>query len=37
MSYKTDMGRVIGLGSAKTGAQHWLKERLMSVASRLNI
>lgn len=32
MSYKTDMGRVIGLGSAKTGAEHWLGERIKGLA-----
>ncbi len=32
MSYKTDMGRVIGLGSAKQGAEHWFGERLKAVA-----
>ncbi len=32
MSFKTDKGRVIGLGSAKTGAQHWLSERVKAVA-----
>jgi succinate dehydrogenase / fumarate reductase membrane anchor subunit len=32
MSYKTDIGRVIGLGSAKTGAEHWLGERLKGLA-----
>jgi succinate dehydrogenase / fumarate reductase membrane anchor subunit len=32
MSFKTDMGRVIGLGSARTGAEHWFGERLKAVA-----
>lgn len=32
MSYKTDMGRVIGLGSARQGAAHWFGERLKAVA-----
>jgi len=32
MSYKTAMGRVIGLGSAKTGGEHWFGERLKAVA-----
>ncbi|GLQ34511.1 succinate dehydrogenase, hydrophobic membrane anchor protein [Amylibacter marinus] len=32
MSYKTDKGRVIGLGSAKTGAEHWLGERIKAFA-----
>ncbi|MEM7441301.1 MAG: succinate dehydrogenase, hydrophobic membrane anchor protein [Pseudomonadota bacterium] len=32
MSYKTDLGRVIGLGSAKTGAEEWFSNRVLSVA-----
>lgn len=32
MSYKTDMGRVIGLGSAKEGTHEWWVGRLTSVA-----
>jgi succinate dehydrogenase / fumarate reductase membrane anchor subunit len=32
MSFKTDKGRVIGLGSAKEGAHHWLGERIKAVA-----
>lgn len=32
MSFKTDKGRVIGLGSAKTGAEHWLGERVKGLA-----
>jgi len=32
MSFKTDKGRVIGLGSAKTGADHWFGERIKAVA-----
>jgi succinate dehydrogenase / fumarate reductase membrane anchor subunit len=32
MSYKTDMGRVIGLGSAKEGTHEWWIGRLTSVA-----
>ena len=32
MSYKTDMGRVIGLGSAKEGVHHWWNARITSVA-----
>lgn len=32
MSYKTDMGRVIGLGSAKQGAEHWFGERIKAAA-----
>lgn len=32
MSYKTDMGRVIGLGSAREGAHEWWVSRLTSVA-----
>lgn len=31
MSYKTAMGRVIGLGSAHHGGAHWLSERLSAV------
>ena len=30
---KTPLGRVRGLGSARSGAQHWWHERLTSVAS----
>lgn len=32
MSYKTDLGRVIGLGSAKEGTADWWKSRMSSVA-----
>lgn len=32
MSYKTDLGRVLGLGSAKSGAEHWLGERIKALA-----
>lgn len=32
MSYKTDMSRVIGLGSAREGAHDWWISRLTSVA-----
>lgn len=32
MSFKTDMGRVQGLGSAKTGAEEWFSSRVLSVA-----
>lgn len=32
MSYKTDKGRVIGLGSAKEGVHEWWITRLTSVA-----
>lgn len=32
MSYKTDMGRVIGLGTAKEGTHEWWVGRLTSVA-----
>ena len=32
MSFKTDMGRVIGLGSAHTGAHHWFGERIKAFA-----
>lgn len=32
MSYKTDMGRVIGLGSAKSGTEEWWRGRILSAA-----
>lgn len=32
MSYKTDLGRVLGLGSAKAGVHEWFTGRLLSVA-----
>ncbi|MEM9715629.1 MAG: succinate dehydrogenase, hydrophobic membrane anchor protein [Pseudomonadota bacterium] len=32
MSYKTDYGRVLGLGSAKEGVEHWWSARVTSVA-----
>lgn len=32
MSLKSPLGRVLGLGSAGTGTEHWLGERLSSVA-----
>jgi succinate dehydrogenase / fumarate reductase membrane anchor subunit len=32
MSFKTPMGRVIGLGSAKDGVEHWLSQRVTSFA-----
>jgi succinate dehydrogenase / fumarate reductase, membrane anchor subunit len=32
---KTPLGRVRGLGSARSGAQHWWHERLTSVATLL--
>jgi succinate dehydrogenase / fumarate reductase membrane anchor subunit len=32
MEYKTDMGRVIGMGSAKDGTREWWVHRLQSVA-----
>lgn len=32
MSYKTDRGRVIGLGSAGTGAHEWYMSRVLSAA-----
>ncbi len=32
MSYKTPMSRVIGLGSAKDGVEHWWGQRVTSVA-----
>lgn len=31
-SFRTPLGRARGLGSAKTGAHHWMAERLSSVA-----
>lgn len=31
-SYRSPLGRVRGLGSAKSGAAHWLSYRLLSVA-----
>ena len=31
-SFRTPLGRVRGLGSAKSGAHHWLSYRLLSVA-----
>ena len=35
MRMQTPIGRVRGLGSAKSGAQHWWLERLTSVATLL--
>ena len=32
MSFKTDYGRVLGLGSAKEGTEHWWSARVTSVA-----
>ena len=32
MSYKTPMGRVLGLGSAKDGVEHWWSQRLSAIA-----
>lgn len=32
MSYRTPMSRVIGLGSAKDGVEHWWGQRVTSVA-----
>ena len=32
MNFKTDRAKVLGLGSAKSGADHWFVERLKSVA-----
>lgn len=32
MSLRTPLGRVLGLGSAKEGVQHWWLQRLTSVA-----
>jgi succinate dehydrogenase / fumarate reductase membrane anchor subunit len=31
MSYKTPMGRVIGLGSAHEGVEHWWSQRVTSI------
>ncbi len=33
MSYKTAKGRVLGLGSAKDGTDHWWSQRMTSIAS----
>ncbi|MEM0977565.1 MAG: succinate dehydrogenase, hydrophobic membrane anchor protein [Pseudomonadota bacterium] len=32
MSYRTDYARVLGLGSAKEGTEHWWSSRVTSVA-----
>ncbi|MDA8779478.1 succinate dehydrogenase, hydrophobic membrane anchor protein [Amylibacter sp.] len=32
MNFRTDRAKVLGLGSAKSGADHWFGERLKSVA-----
>lgn len=32
MSYRTDKQRVIGLGSAKEGSDHWWSQRLTAIA-----
>ena len=32
MSYKTDMSRVVGLGSAKEGVGHWWSQRVTAIA-----
>lgn len=32
MSYKTDTSRVIGLGSARAGVEHWWSQRVTAVA-----
>lgn len=32
MSFKTDLGRVAGLGSAKDGTHHWWSQRISSIA-----
>lgn len=32
MSLKSPLGRVLGLGSARTGTEHWLGQRLSAVA-----
>lgn len=37
MSYKTDLNRVRGLGSAKHGAAHWIQQRATAVANILLI
>ena len=31
-SFRSPLGRAIGLGSAKTGSQHWLAQRVTAVA-----
>ena len=32
VSYRTPLGRALGLGSAKHGAGHWLSERVSAIA-----
>ena len=32
MSYRTPMGRVLGMGSAKEGVEHWWSQRVSSIA-----
>ena len=32
VSYRTPLGRALGLGSAKHGAGHWISERVSSIA-----
>jgi len=32
MSYKTDYKRVLGLGSAHSGTEHWISQRLTAIA-----
>ena len=32
MRYRTPMSRVIGLGSAKDGVEHWWSQRLTAIA-----
>lgn len=31
-SFRSPLGRAIGLGSAKTGSQHWLAQRVTAIA-----
>lgn len=35
MSFKTDYGRVHGLGSAKDGTEHWWRQRITAIALAL--
>ncbi len=35
MSYKTELGKVRGLGSAKHGAHHWVVQRATAIANVL--
>jgi succinate dehydrogenase / fumarate reductase membrane anchor subunit len=32
-SFRSPLGRAIGLGSAKSGSQHWLVQRITAIAS----